>query len=144
MRQDLIPVNLLVFNTRLNYLQAGTQYGNYLFGYFAIAPFSSFYSDNQNLSLFNYGSRIETGLAKYLSVGLTYSRFNFNYLVDQKYLTSFLGNIALNIDNFFASAGLGQTKSISSSQNNILQIITRYERKMILDLVFRMKRMMPE
>jgi len=117
------------FHKRLDYLQAGSQYGTYLFGYFALAPFFAFYSDNQNLSLFNYGSSIETGIARYLSVGVTYSRYNFNYLVDQKYLTSFLGHVTFSVDNFFASAGLGQTKSISSSQNNVLQIIARYEKK---------------
>jgi hypothetical protein len=40
-----------------------------------------------------------------------------------------MGHIIFSIDNFYASAGLGQTKSISSSQNNILQFVTRYEKK---------------
>ena len=117
------------FQTRLRYLKAGRNFKVSLLGYISLAPFASFYSDNLNFTLSNYGMRMETGLATFLSVGVSFSRYNFSYLADQKNLTSFLGYINFNANNFNASVGMGQTISISTVQKNVLQISMRYEKK---------------
>jgi len=118
-----------VFQSRLAYLRSGNQYGTAFLGNISLSPFAAFYSDNQNFNLSIYGGRIETGVISFLSIGASYSRYNISSISDIRNLTSFMGHIILSVDNFYASAGLGQTKSISSSQNNVLQIVARYEKK---------------
>jgi tetratricopeptide (TPR) repeat protein len=118
-----------VFQSRLAYLRAGNQYGTAFLGNLSLAPFAAFYSDNQNFHLSIFGGRIETGIIKYLSIGASFARYNLNSLAEQRNLTSFLGHVIFNYNYFYASAGLGQTKSLSSSQNNVFQIVTRYEKK---------------
>ena len=120
---------LSTFQSRLGYLKAGRQYGSSLLGYISLSPFAAFYSDNQNFDLSIYGGRIETGVTTFLSIGASFVRYNITSLAYQRNLNSFMGHIIFSADNFYASAGLGQTKSLSSSQNNVLQIVTRYERK---------------
>ena len=123
-----------VFQTRLGYLRAGSPYGTSLLGYIILAPFTAFYYDNQNFTLYDYGGRIETAIVPHISVGASYVRYNIKSSTDQKNLTSFLGHIIISAKYFTASFGLGQTTSLSSSQKNVIQFITRYEKKDNFDL----------
>jgi tetratricopeptide (TPR) repeat protein len=126
---NLDSSQISVFQTRLGYLKSGNQYGTAFMGNLSLSPFAAFYSDNQNFHLSIFGGRIETGVIKFLSIGASFARYNITSLAEQRNLTSFMGHAIFSYDNFYASAGLGQTKSLSSSQNNIFQIVTRYEKK---------------
>jgi tetratricopeptide (TPR) repeat protein len=130
--KNLVPLDssqVYVFQTRLGYLKAGNQYSASNLGSLTLSPFAAFYSDNQNFDLSIFGGRIETGVIRYVSIGASYARYNITSLVEQRNLTTFMGHVIFSYDYFYASAGLGQTKSLSSSQNNVLQIVTRYEKK---------------
>ena len=133
---NLDSSQIYIFQTRLGYLKAGSGYGTTLLGYFALSPFASFYSDNQNFTLYNYGGRIETGIVPHVSLGASYIRYNIKSLTDQRYLTSFLGHLIFSIQNFTASVGLGQTTTLSSSQKNVIQAVARYEKKNSFGLSF--------
>jgi tetratricopeptide (TPR) repeat protein len=126
---NLDSSQISVFQTRLGYLKSGNQYGTAFMGNLSLSPFAAFYSDNQNFHLSIFGGRIETGVIKFLSIGASFARYNITSLAEQRNLTSFMGHVMFSYDNFYASAGLGQTKSLSSSQNNVFQIVTRYEKK---------------
>ncbi|MDR3666689.1 MAG: tetratricopeptide repeat protein [Ignavibacteriaceae bacterium] len=118
-----------VLQTRLGYLKSGNQFGTAFLGSLSLSPFAAFYSDNQNFDLSIFGGRIETGVVKYVSIGASYARYNITSLAQQRNLTTFMGHFIFNYDNFYASAGLGQTKSLSTSQNNVFQTVARYEKK---------------
>ena len=118
-----------VFNSRLGYLKAGSGYGSSFLGYISLAPFAAFYSDNQNFTFSNYGGRIETGIAPHFSLGASFIRYNITSPSNQRNLTSLLGHIIFSADNFTASAGFGQIRSSLASQQNVLLLNARYEKK---------------
>jgi tetratricopeptide (TPR) repeat protein len=126
---SLDSVQVTVLQTRLEYLKSGNQFGTPFFGSISLSPFAAFYSDNQNFDLSIFGGRIETGVIKYLSIGASFARYNMNSLAVQRNLTTFMGHVVFSYDNFYASAGIGQTKSVSSSFNNVFQLVSRYDRK---------------
>ena len=126
---NLDSSQVYVFNSRLGYLKSGGGYGTSFLGYISLAPFAAFYSDNQNFTFSNYGGRIETGIAPHFSLGASFIRYNITSPLNQRNLNSLLGHIIFTVDNFTASVGLGQTRSSLTSQQNVIQLNARYEKK---------------
>lgn len=122
------------FNTRLNYLSAtGGSLFNSLFAYMGISPISTYYSDNMQFTYRGYGLRADVSLFAGISIGATYlkhritsSLYNYNMFRD---LTAFKGQLSFLSGNFFASAGLGRTRTNNNINTNLFDFTVRYEIK---------------
>jgi Flp pilus assembly protein TadD len=128
-QSNLDSAQISVFQSRLGYLKSGNQYGSSLFGYISLAPFASFYTDNQHFTFSNYGGRIETGIMPHISIGASLIRYNLKYFSNTDNLTSFLGHIIVSVPDFTATVGVGDTKARLNSNKNVLQLTAKYEKK---------------
>ena len=97
---------------------------------FGLSPFSTFYVDNQNFRLYNYGMRIDGGFIGFLSLGASWSRTNLNNSIINKDFTQFKGVAAIFLrKDLILSGSYGVLNIFGEPDKRIGDISLRYERE---------------
>ena len=95
----------------------------------SLSPFTSFYKDNQSLSLYNYGMRLDAGLFGFLGAGVSWSRLNINNNVIQRNFTQVKASGSIFFSKFLTVSGeYGQFQPASENKINIWGVSARYEK----------------
>jgi hypothetical protein len=109
---------------------------NYILPYsISLVPQATYYKDNQDLTFYSYGGRLEMGFARYFRGSIGYSRTKIisdvdTALVPEQYLTGFEGNLyAYPAKNLTIGAGIGTLNIQFEKAKSIGMIMAQYEVK---------------
>jgi Flp pilus assembly protein TadD len=96
--------------------------------YIAISPFFGFYDDSQAFNLNTAGTRIDFGLADFLSAGVSFSRIKLSSDIHQRNLTTIKGNLFVKISKRLQlAAGAGGLKTKGSTNKNVYDAQLKYD-----------------
>lgn len=102
-----------------------------------IAPFASYYKDNQNLRFWNYGTRVEFGFIGFLSLGVLWSRTTLDNNLFQKDFTQLRGLASIYFSNRLSISGsYGQLNTLGEPNYNVWDAQIRYQIPDELNLSF--------
>lgn len=95
-----------------------------------LSPFSTFYVDNQNFRLYNYGMRLDGGFIGFLSLGASWSRTNLDNSTINRNFTQFKGVAAIFLQkNLILSGSYGVLNIFGEPDKRIGDISLRYEKE---------------
>jgi len=121
--------------SRMQYLPAGGVFGA-LADFptrVAVSPPVSYYHDNQEFSMSNYGGRLELGIVSMVSVGVAYQRSRLQSQVSNKQYTALKGQLFLRIsDRLSAAGGFGTLRTPGRPDRKIGDATLVYEKKGVL------------
>lgn len=93
-------------------------------------PAVIYYSDNQDFSLSNVGGRIEVGIAKMLSGGISYSNAILQSSLNNRSFAEFKAHLFVNISNqIHINGSYGTLNSINRTKQNIGDALIKYTDK---------------
>ncbi|MDF1610709.1 tetratricopeptide repeat protein [Stygiobacter electus] len=102
-----------------------------------IAPFATYYKDNQNLRFWNYGSRFEFGFLGFISLGVLWSRSTLDNTLFQKDFIQLRGLASIYFSNHFSVSGsLGRLNTLGEPNYNVWDAQIRYQIPDELNLSF--------
>ncbi len=102
-----------------------------------LAPFSSFYRDNQNFQQWNYGARFNARFIGFLSLGASWSRTNLKSSVMQRDFTQFKFLAGIYFLKYISlSGGYGNLNNYGEPDRRIGDILLKYELPDELSLLF--------
>ena len=95
--------------------------------YIGLSPQFQHFSDNQNLSLFSYGSRVDFGFFDFLSLGATLMRTSLSDQSQTEYLTRMMGNMNIRFNkNITLDCGYGNFTTSGENDKKIYYLTGRY------------------
>ena len=93
-----------------------------------LSPFSTFYVDNQNFRLYNFGMRLDGGFIGFLSLGASWSRTNLDNSTISRNFTQFKGVAAIFLQKeLILSGSYGELNIFGEPDRRIGDISLRYE-----------------
>ncbi len=99
---------------------------------FSIVPQAQYYKDNQDLTFYTFGGRLEMGFARYFRGSVGYSRTKIisdidTALIPEQYFTAFEGNLyAYPAEHFTVGAGIGTLNIQFEDSKDIGMIMAQY------------------
>lgn len=111
--------------------------------YVGLNPSISYYTDNLSFRLFGGGARLELGVTKFLSLGVSFFRYSMransaslnqdiisNYFTGEQLFTTFKGLLLLRFtDNLSLGVGLGTSTAQGKFTRDDNDIFLRYEKR---------------
>ncbi|MCX7875342.1 MAG: tetratricopeptide repeat protein [Melioribacteraceae bacterium] len=102
-----------------------------------IAPFASYYQDNQNLKFWNYGTRVDFGFLGFLSLGVLWQRTTLNNSSFQKDYTQLRGLASIYFSNRLSLSGsYGHLNTFGEPNYEVWDAQIRYQIPDELNLSF--------
>jgi len=115
----------------------GNFFSSFLPTTMGLTPFSTYYSDNQNFRLYNYGMRLNLGFIGFLSIGASWSKTNLDNPINSRNLTQFKGTTEiLLLKNLNLSGSYGVLNIFGESERRIGDISLRYENENDFSVAF--------
>lgn len=71
----------------------------------SLAPFSSYYRDNQKFQFWNFGARLDAGFIGLLSLGASWARTNLNNSIINRDFTQYKGLAGIYFSNYLSVTG---------------------------------------
>lgn len=94
-----------------------------------VAPFGTYYVDNQKFRLWNYGARLDAGFAGFLSLGGIWSRTRLDNTKANKEYTQLKGAASVFFSKYISLAGTyGKLTTLGEPDYRIWDAVLRYEK----------------
>jgi tetratricopeptide (TPR) repeat protein len=101
-----------------------------------VAPFGSFYRDNQKLSIWNYGLRLDAGFVGFLGVGGMWSRVRLDNSVYSRDFTQMKGIGTIYLWKYFSiSGGYGTLTSLGEPTYNLWDVSLKLENPNLYSII---------
>lgn len=95
-----------------------------------LSPYSNYYSDNQNLRLWNYGANIDGGFIGFLGIGASWQKSKISNKIISNNFTSLKGIATIFFSKYFSlSVSYGTLNILGEPLKNIGNAAFKYERK---------------
>ena len=95
-----------------------------------LSPFSTYYVDNQNFRLYNYGMRLDGGFIGFLSLGASWSRTNLDNSTVNRNFTQFKGVAAIFLQKYLIlTGGYGVMNIFGEPDRRIGDLSLRFEKE---------------
>ncbi|MBA4405785.1 hypothetical protein C0389_00780 [bacterium] len=103
----------------------------------SLAPFSSYYRDNQKFQLWSFGARLDAGFIGFLSIGASWSRTNITNSIIKREFEQVKGLAGIYFSKYLSMSGsYGIFNTFEESDRSIGDIIMKYEQPDVLSLQF--------